>query len=687
MHLRSAEVERHFNFKIWLSISQEFKFINILKKMLEKLRKIGSEMQEIKGEEYCLTEIYNFLRDKIYLIVLDDVWSNDLWNQLQTALPNNTNGSRILITTRFKKIGMEADPLSEPHELQFLNEEHSHQLLLKKALPNNDCPDDLLPLANQFAKKCGGLPLALVVLGGILSTRNPDYIIWDRIMKTMDWHTDGSKCVDVISSSYDDLPIHLKPCFLYFALFPEGHQIKAVSLIQMWIAEGFIQEMPTKTMEDTGENYLDELTQRCLVQVSKKSCTGKTKFCHIHDLLRDLAVQKAKEYEFAMVFSKNKTNLNCSSTAPRRAALHFSDNKPIERICTNLRSLIYFQEEIPNCNRFGMLRVLEILGTDSAHNTKWLKGCTSLRYFGFCSVGRSHITSLNVSRLDQLKNLQTVYLQYCRTVSDLPSSFWDNKMLRHVNFSYLGTSPQGPPSSANLENLQTLKWVRARKEWSAKLPHFPQIKKLAITIPEDVAREPIIDLLSNIKVVGSLYLREEGARQLTFPGSTSAFRNHNCLHSLYLNGTWPKKEVDSKLVPPHLIKLTLDYFQFELDPMPQLKKLPNLRVLMLKQATMQLETDRKHMVFSRGGFGQLQKLRITFVSGLEELEIEEGAMPMIKQIVLVGCDQLQVVPDLQYLTTLRELRVGFMNEFKRRLQGEDQWKVAHIVSVTTSYWE
>lgn len=81
-------------------------------------------------------------------------------------------------------------------------------------------------------------------------------------MKTVDWHTDGGKCLDVISTSYDDLPIHLKPCFLYFALFPEDYQIKAASLIQMWIAEGFIQEMPTKTMEDTGENYIEELAQR-----------------------------------------------------------------------------------------------------------------------------------------------------------------------------------------------------------------------------------------------------------------------------------------------------------------------------------------------------------------------------------------------------------------------------------------
>lgn len=57
-------------------------------------------MQEIE-EELFIAELYNSLRGKIYLIVLDDVWSTDLWAQLQVALPEAKNGSRVLITTRF----------------------------------------------------------------------------------------------------------------------------------------------------------------------------------------------------------------------------------------------------------------------------------------------------------------------------------------------------------------------------------------------------------------------------------------------------------------------------------------------------------------------------------------------------------------------------------------------------------
>jgi NB-ARC domain len=171
----------------------------------------------------------------------------------------------LTIIFRFINIAEEADAISKPYEIKPLNAEDSKQLLLKKIFPNQnakECPKDLLPLAPELAKKCGGWPLALVVLGGILSRKIPNYITWDEVIRNMDWHTDGSRCMCVISSSYDYLPIHLKPCFMYFAVFPEDRQIKATTLIHLWIAEGFIFPDASKTMEGIAENYLEELAQR-----------------------------------------------------------------------------------------------------------------------------------------------------------------------------------------------------------------------------------------------------------------------------------------------------------------------------------------------------------------------------------------------------------------------------------------
>jgi disease resistance protein RPM1 len=174
----------------------------------------------------------------------------------------------VLIIIRFIQIAEEADIISNPYNIRPLNEEQSKQLLLKKVFPNrfaNKCPNEVLPLATQFTKKCGGWPLPLVVIAGILSRKNPDYITWNEVMQKMDWHTDCSSFMDVISTSYEDLPTALKSCFMYFGVFPEDHQIKATNIYQLWIAEGFISQEGTKLLEDIVENYLEELVQRYFI--------------------------------------------------------------------------------------------------------------------------------------------------------------------------------------------------------------------------------------------------------------------------------------------------------------------------------------------------------------------------------------------------------------------------------------
>ncbi|KAJ3685886.1 hypothetical protein LUZ61_015050 [Rhynchospora tenuis] len=95
---KSAEVRCRFDCRIWVTISQEFKIIDVLKKMLKLL---GINAGEVGDEEYFITELHKSLSKKRYLIVLDDMWSIDLWTQLEVALPEDCIGSRVLITARF----------------------------------------------------------------------------------------------------------------------------------------------------------------------------------------------------------------------------------------------------------------------------------------------------------------------------------------------------------------------------------------------------------------------------------------------------------------------------------------------------------------------------------------------------------------------------------------------------------
>ncbi|KAJ3672407.1 hypothetical protein LUZ60_007128 [Juncus effusus] len=190
-------------FEIWLTISRDFKPIDLSKNVLNKLRTIRKNELE-NNEEYFFTEVSKSLKEKKYLIVLDDVWTyNNLFARFLRALPDASNGSRLLITSRFVDVAKRSDPASIPYKLRFLTEEESLQLLLANALPHQNimssCSNDLTEVANMLAKKCGGLPLALVVLGGLLSVKNLTYNDWYQVLETMDWQSDCSECMQILA--------------------------------------------------------------------------------------------------------------------------------------------------------------------------------------------------------------------------------------------------------------------------------------------------------------------------------------------------------------------------------------------------------------------------------------------------------------------------------------------------------
>jgi hypothetical protein len=103
-------------------------------------------------------------------------------NEVRSVFPNNCNGSRILITSRNKKVTIDIHSSSEPYLLQFLKEDESWQLFCKKVFHEGHCPPELEALGIQMVKCCGGLPLSIVILLGLLAnkekTQKMVQIIW-----------------------------------------------------------------------------------------------------------------------------------------------------------------------------------------------------------------------------------------------------------------------------------------------------------------------------------------------------------------------------------------------------------------------------------------------------------------------------------------------------------------------------
>lgn len=92
---------------------------------------------------------------------------------------------------------------------------------------------------------------------------------------------------NIISLSYKKLPHELRDCFLYIGVFPEDTEIPAWKLIRLWIAEGFIQQNASSSLEEVAEDNLNELVARNLVMVEKTKANGDVKTCRVHDMIRE----------------------------------------------------------------------------------------------------------------------------------------------------------------------------------------------------------------------------------------------------------------------------------------------------------------------------------------------------------------------------------------------------------------
>ncbi|KAF3340580.1 Disease resistance protein RPP13 [Carex littledalei] len=196
---KSVNLEGQFDHLAWLSISQKFNLNDLFREILYSIKPEMRNQNPPLTDDDLPVNIESTLRDKRFLIILDDVWTTDLWEQMKIAIPDRNNMSRIIITSRFEDVANTADCNTEPYQLSYLNSNESLALLFRKAFqqpiqPEN-YPLDLLEVATRLTKKSGGLPLALVVLGGILSKRKRNYTAWRTMEETMDWHDeDGKKC-------------------------------------------------------------------------------------------------------------------------------------------------------------------------------------------------------------------------------------------------------------------------------------------------------------------------------------------------------------------------------------------------------------------------------------------------------------------------------------------------------------
>ena len=430
------KVTQHFDVKIWVFVSENFDAIKILTTVAGSLIE---DKYEHSNMDALHSIVWRLLHKKRYLIVLDDVWSEDQndWDQLKPLFSSGIDGSKVLITTRSVKVAFMMDSPIFPYYLEGLSEDACWSLFQQRTFRRGEEKHPtLLTIGQEIVRKCRGVALAAKTLGSLLRFKR-EVREWLYVRDSELWNFDDcrSGILPALRLSYSHLPPCLKRCFSFCSIFPRSYQFKKEKLINIWMAEGLIEQSSKgkKEIEDIGNDYFNDLLWMSFFQEIKQ-CGVVTGY-KMHDVIYDLAQSiVGLEYtKFESCFSPPSTFKQV-----RHSSIVCDFNSPAipEEIyeARHLRTLLLFSggnfTETPHdlYSKFRYLLVLDLSGSGLIA----LNGSIGLLFF-LRYLDLSHTSIKRLPReIVNLRSLQTLNLFNCYDLKALPNLLRLRK-LRHLN--------------------------------------------------------------------------------------------------------------------------------------------------------------------------------------------------------------------------------------------------------------
>ncbi|XP_047943126.1 putative late blight resistance protein homolog R1A-10 [Salvia hispanica] len=644
----NALVKEHFKIRAWTTISQTF---NVRETLREVLFQASGDSSSDMSEEELGKKLYKFLFGRRYLVIMDDMWSVEVWEKIKFFFPNNENGSRIIVTTRLSNL---SSSLNESYRvnMQFLDKGSSWRLFCKIVFEKESCPPELENIGKNIVVQCKGLPLSIVTIGGLLAKSKRAIEYWKHVEQNLNSiviNKNDEFCLKILRMSYIYLPNYLKPCFLYMGFFEEDRRIRVSMLKMLWVCEGFLKPRNGKSLEIIAQEYFKELVDRNLILIDRLGFTGNIKYCKIHDLLRDLCLKEVEKERFYHVIRDDPLHITCE----RRVVLK-TEVLLINKVLGSLshaRSIICdydenSQSEVRLPHNLRLLRTFKAYD-DSDYRSLMYSFFLNGSYFldnvfelvnsRYLAVS-VHVESKFPTSVDLLWNLHTLII-CCRDIV-VPIGIWKLHQLQHLEFASRNLNLPDPPSGDNdivvMENLHTLKGV---KNW--------------------VLNEEVVKRIPNVK---KLHLKYNEVKQIEGENCVSYLHCFSKLESFFCDGFGSHEYLQGIRLPHSLKKLSIDAsFPLELeDIMPKIGSLPLLKKFVLRHGF--FKTGKWETI--EGQFTSLKFLRLEHCKGLEDWIVSHSShFPLLQNLVLHGFRQLKEIPaEIGEIATLKSISLDSCSE-------------------------
>ncbi|XP_028105595.1 disease resistance protein RPP13-like [Camellia sinensis] len=331
-----VDIRQHFQCRAWLHVAKDFTYKDLLLAIIKQIPICGVLADVELMSEHQLIGWY---------------LHQSCLARVSTPFTVAANGSRVILTTRNSKVASEVDPWGHPLKLMRLSDEESCELFLK--VVNEANHDNLNNFKVGIVRICRSLPPTIVLLGGLFSSIQPNDE-WSGVTDHLSQYLgDDDQSVDlltIVALSYHELPYVLKPCFLCLTLFPKAYEISTRRLLQLWIAEGFIQISTTTAtsvleLEDLAKAYLEELVSTNMIEIATWKEHGSPKTCRMSSFLYNVFLPKDEDIGFLQIHHCN-SHVHESNQIIRRLADHYVGVKStLESHTQHLCSYVSFKAQ------------------------------------------------------------------------------------------------------------------------------------------------------------------------------------------------------------------------------------------------------------------------------------------------------------------------------------------------------
>ncbi|BFG15713.1 hypothetical protein CerSpe_019870 [Prunus speciosa] len=705
-------VKSHFDMRKWVCVSDTFDEIKIAKAIS------GDDAPSSNELDYVLECMSKSIQGKRFLLVLDDVWTHHQkkWEQIEIPLiQSGAKGSRIVVTTRIHEVASMMRAKAHMINLGELSEQICLSIFNHMALSDRDVHQSKVfgDISKEIVKKCKGLPLATKTLGSLMQNKRT-MREWKEVLNSKIWDLEKveQEVFQPLFLSYYDLAPTIKCCLLYCATFPKDYEFERDDLINLWMAQGYINLRGNKDKGTTGDTVFDNLVARSFFQeFEKHPKNGTITSCKMHDIVHDF-VQFLTTNECLII-----DHVDCATSESkvlgdkvRHLTLRYVPQGPLPLPynCKKLRTLATFDSRITTIDpnlilQLKCLRTLNLSGNsikelpevigelihlrniDLSHNRHLKKLpdtiCGLYNLFTLCLFKCSKLKKLP-ENIGNLINLKHLYVEECSDLESLPRGIGRLTSLRTLDvFLCDGDKEEalqvGDMKNLNLEgSLEILLVADATDKSEVERAQLWEKKLFDLTI--DFKRQT--NSISSVEILNAL-------------------RPHPDLESLEIwnhNGPWP-----NWIQSFHNLRfLTVCRWTVcELWPLGKLESLETLTLwgmVGVKKVGVEflgLEDQTSFRVRSpQISFPKLKKLTFHNMCKWEEWEgVEDWTkedseitiMPCLSELRIVDCALVKALPEFLFKTPLQTLDIlDSWTLLERYQHGNREWaEISHIPNI------